>query len=75
MKSPRCPICGAAVTIDEGKPGRSFPFCSERCRNADLSRWFNEGYTVPVEGNRVIQEALDDQDKRGGPIFGSQSDN
>jgi endogenous inhibitor of DNA gyrase (YacG/DUF329 family) len=23
------------------------PFCSERCRMADLGRWLSEGYRVP----------------------------
>jgi hypothetical protein len=23
------------------------PFCSERCRLADLGRWLSEGYRVP----------------------------
>jgi endogenous inhibitor of DNA gyrase (YacG/DUF329 family) len=24
------------------------PFCSARCRDIDLGRWFKEVYTVPV---------------------------
>ena len=40
--SPRlCPICK--------KPRRDefAPFCSTRCRDRDLARWFNEDYAVP----------------------------
>jgi endogenous inhibitor of DNA gyrase (YacG/DUF329 family) len=25
-----------------------YPFCSDRCRNADLSRWLNGAYAIPV---------------------------
>jgi endogenous inhibitor of DNA gyrase (YacG/DUF329 family) len=37
-----CPECG--------RPSRreDYPFCSERCRNLDLSRWLNGAYAIPV---------------------------
>jgi uncharacterized protein len=37
-----CPICG--------KPAEhaSRPFCSKRCADVDLNRWFSGTYTVPV---------------------------
>ncbi|MBL0920672.1 MAG: DNA gyrase inhibitor YacG [Phycisphaerales bacterium] len=37
-----CPICGAPVASETP----SFPFCSARCRMADLGRWFGGRYTV-----------------------------
>ncbi len=42
----RCPICG--------KPPRaeSRPFCSPRCAQIDLGRWFGEQYRVPVQPGR-----------------------
>ena len=40
--SGRCPIC-------KGTPANDFlPFCSKRCADIDLSRWFSGSYTVPV---------------------------
>jgi len=36
-----CPIC-RRPRADEFTP-----FCSSRCRDRDLARWFNEGYAVP----------------------------
>lgn len=36
-----CPICKKERT-KEFKP-----FCSARCRDRDLARWFNDGYAVP----------------------------
>jgi len=37
-----CPICG--------KPAeqRFRPFCSRRCADVDLNRWFTGNYAVPV---------------------------
>jgi uncharacterized protein len=37
----RCPIC-RKPRIEEFAP-----FCSNRCRDRDLARWFNDGYSVP----------------------------
>jgi tRNA threonylcarbamoyladenosine biosynthesis protein TsaE len=37
-----CPICKTAVATD----AETFPFCSRRCRMADLHRWMGEGYRV-----------------------------
>lgn len=40
----RCPTCGkpAEATVR--------PFCSKRCRDVDLSRWFGETYRIPATG-------------------------
>jgi endogenous inhibitor of DNA gyrase (YacG/DUF329 family) len=37
-----CPICG--------KPAepKTRPFCSRRCANVDLHRWFSGTYAVPA---------------------------
>jgi uncharacterized protein len=37
-----CPICG--------KPAAQafLPFCSSRCRDVDLNRWFSGSYVVPA---------------------------
>lgn len=41
-RPPRCPICGKPRDL-------AFrPFCSRRCRNIDLHRWFGEAYAVPA---------------------------
>ena len=38
-----CPICGKP-TLQSARP-----FCSKRCADLDLSRWFNGSYAVPSE--------------------------
>ncbi|MHC4975575.1 MAG: DNA gyrase inhibitor YacG [Planctomycetota bacterium] len=37
-----CPKCDSPVAEDAG----TFPFCSERCRLADLGQWFDGGYVI-----------------------------
>jgi hypothetical protein len=55
-KRPKCPICGKPVDA-------SFrPFCSKRCADVDLHRWFSGVYAVPVtededEGREESDEA------------------
>ncbi|MEC7398876.1 MAG: DNA gyrase inhibitor YacG [Pseudomonadota bacterium] len=36
-----CPICRKPRTSEHA------PFCSERCRDRDLSQWFGDGSAVP----------------------------
>ena len=41
MSARTCPIC------KKPRVAEFTPFCSSRCRDRDLARWFNEGYAVP----------------------------
>ena len=43
----RCPICDRMFAREATK---SMPFCSVRCQQVDLGRWFNESYGMPYEG-------------------------
>lgn len=36
-----------------------YPFCSDRCRNLDLSRWLKGSYAIPVVDDE--SKAEDDQ--------------
>ena len=38
----KCPICGKAVQF------RFRPFCSRRCAEIDLGRWFSGTYAIPA---------------------------
>lgn len=51
----RCPISGKPVPPDSP----TFPFFDEKCRMADLGRWFGGSYTVSRE---LSHEDLDDRD-------------
>jgi endogenous inhibitor of DNA gyrase (YacG/DUF329 family) len=41
-KGLRCPVCGRP------RVRQYRPFCSARCRDVDLVRWFAEAYAVPA---------------------------
>jgi endogenous inhibitor of DNA gyrase (YacG/DUF329 family) len=49
-----CPICGKPVA----EPFR--PFCSRRCADVDLNRWFSGVYAVPVTEDEEEDERRDD---------------
>ncbi len=40
-----CFICGRPVA--PRPENRAYPFCSDRCRLLDLSRWLGEEYRIP----------------------------
>jgi endogenous inhibitor of DNA gyrase (YacG/DUF329 family) len=48
--SKSCPICGKPVA------DRFRPFCSGRCKDVDLNRWFKGAYAIPAA------ESADDSD-------------
>ena len=56
--SRRCPTCRALVRWDSN-PHR--PFCSERCRLADLGGWVTEQYRIP--GRPLGADMLDEDDE------------
>ena len=42
-----CPSCRRQALYGPGNPWR--PFCSERCRSADLGAWASERFRVPAD--------------------------
>ncbi len=54
IRTRKCPMCGALETEAYR------PFCSKRCADLDLARWFNESYRVPA-----VEEDDPDDDDRG----------
>ena len=53
-KARPCPECGRPSTRE------SYPFCSERCRNVDLSRWLSGSYAIPVVSDGTQEDDEDD---------------
>jgi endogenous inhibitor of DNA gyrase (YacG/DUF329 family) len=47
-----CPICAAPVEAE----GKTFPFCSSRCRLIDLGRWADQRYAVAGPGGEAEAE-------------------
>ena len=61
-RAARCPICGRP-RVHEYRP-----FCSARCRDVDLGRWFGEVYAVPAaEPGYDEQEDEEDAPASTGP--------
>ena len=55
MDGHACPICSKPTIV------RYRPFCSKRCADVDLQRWFTGGYAVPVvEEDRSIDDGDED---------------
>ncbi|WP_295187291.1 DNA gyrase inhibitor YacG [uncultured Brevundimonas sp.] len=52
-----CPICRKADADPKYKP-----FCSRRCSDVDLQRWFTGAYAIPV----ALDESADDDDEKDG---------
>lgn len=52
-----CPVCRIEVDADS----ETFPFCSQRCRLADLHRWMGGAYRVsrPADDPRDWEEAAE----------------
>lgn len=53
----KCPTCKKVGNWFAGPYG---PFCSERCKQIDLGKWFNEEHriSVPLESEPEEAEAL-----------------
>ncbi len=57
MSPRKCPICGKPADV------MFRPFCSRRCADVDLHRWFSGAYAVPAvkdEGEADSQDIPED---------------
>jgi uncharacterized protein len=41
----RCPTCRHSAPLTESNPFR--PFCSARCKEADIAKWASEEFRIP----------------------------
>jgi endogenous inhibitor of DNA gyrase (YacG/DUF329 family) len=65
--SPQCPICSKPLAADACAESSLFPFCSERCKQVDLARWFGGKYEVvePLDPMRIFDD--DDEGRSFSP--------
>jgi len=54
MSALKCPICGKPTETEFR------PFCSRRCADVDLQRWFSGRYAIP--GSKVEETSVDADD-------------
>ncbi|GAW34637.1 zinc-binding protein [Roseovarius sp. A-2] len=52
-----CPICKKPTDTSYR------PFCSKRCADVDLGRWFSGDYAVPSTDPEDVETALDAADQ------------
>jgi uncharacterized protein len=55
MSEGKCVICG------KPKDPKFKPFCSKRCADVDLNRWFAGAYAIPA----AEEEQSEDKQERG----------
>ncbi len=53
-KTRPCPECSRPSHREH------YPFCSDRCRTLDLSRWLNGSYAIPVAEDESKADPADD---------------
>ncbi len=56
MSQPTCPICHKTPN------DRFRPFCSKRCADIDLGRWFTEQYSAPAPPDAGDEDTEDSSD-------------
>jgi hypothetical protein len=63
-----CPVCDRQ--FEAASSTAAMPFCSERCRTIDLSRWLDERYLLPMvpdpEDEELPPEVVGDAAPRAG---------
>lgn len=67
MPTHRCPTCGKAFRYAAVEAHPTYPFCSERCRTAELGAWLDGRYVVSRPASEAEAEALPAEEPgRGG---------
>ena len=58
----KCPNCGKKMKPEDKYPTKnpSAPFCSEKCKLADLDKWFCGEYAIEQPLEELTEEQLDD---------------
>jgi len=61
-KQPMCPYCGKPMSRQDKDPLHNpfFPFCSRRCKLADLDKWFSDEYSIEQSVDELTPEQIDD---------------
>jgi endogenous inhibitor of DNA gyrase (YacG/DUF329 family) len=54
----RCRVCGTPLSNGKAALG---PFCSERCKMQDLSKWFSENYRIASTPTNGVDEEAEEQ--------------
>jgi len=55
-KTRPCPECGKPSSREH------YPFCSDRCRTLDLSRWLSGSYAIPVADDETKADRSEERE-------------
>ena len=61
-----CPTCERPFHYRSIREHPFYPFCSERCRQAELAAWLEGRYVISRPIEEAEAEALEDLDRVGG---------
>jgi endogenous inhibitor of DNA gyrase (YacG/DUF329 family) len=61
-----CPVCQKSAVDDHS------PFCSSLCKNIDLLRWFNEGYSIETSEVPLHESVEGEEEHRCEIILGAK---
>lgn len=59
-----CPICDHELPLEVDSESSIFPFCSTRCKQVDLHRWFSGEYMVTerLTPEKLASELMEQDD-------------
>lgn len=57
-----CPVCQRPLNLEDESAAKHQPFCSERCRQVDLIRWFDGKYAIVEELQPPAFPSLEDEE-------------
>jgi len=55
--SHRCRYCSRRLKRSDPEHARFWPFCSERCKMAELGLWFQDRYVISRPADQVADDA------------------
>lgn len=60
-----CPICDKPLVLADGTTPDTAPFCSQRCQQVDLYRWFSGKYAIveDLPPERLAQELFEAEEQ------------
>lgn len=64
-----CPICHQPLAKEDGVVPDTMPFCSKRCQQVDLYRWFTDKYVIveDLPPDRLAQEMFQAEEQNDNP--------
>jgi endogenous inhibitor of DNA gyrase (YacG/DUF329 family) len=62
-----CRYCHRRIDVKDPVHAQYFPFCSDRCKMAELGLWFQDKYVLSRDIDEVADEAAPGPDAKSPP--------